>query len=429
MTTRLFALIHDKTAQWFDAIHNNNIALTQELSSHELINLKDQNGNTGIMIAAQKGYADLIEILLDQRRAQINLQNNERNTALHFAAQNGHAYIAAFLLSRKADYLITNNKGNKPLSLDCIDIELLLAIRQHYQRMPETFYKQNQPQNPLAKHYLNELEKNGIVKISGFISPDILKQLQADFDSFVKNVEKKVEDGTGIYTHYHTEEYWHPQQRIFVTNNAFKYSTEFTRLSCNEMLLEIVNHYLQKTGFIQRAQAMRYLPGEKNGKIQFKWHHDMEDKRVKMMILLSDVGAKDQYMTYVLGSHKVFHPYENFLRNSLDFDYYKGHLDTISIVKATGKPGDIFLFDSNGMHSGNRTKGRIRDAFFIEYTADKYHIWGGDLPEDFLKSYSFKKSNPFERLINVPHKRWEVDNSSQTKPTLALILPQVELWI
>jgi len=425
ISTGLSALTQNETVQWIDAINNNNIALIQELISHELINLKDKNGNAGIMIAAQKGYADLVEKLLDQR-AHINLQNNEGNAALHFAAQNGHAYIAAFLLSRKADYLITNSKGNRPLDLDFIDIELLHAIRQHYQRMPETFYKQSQPQSPLAQRYLNELENNGIVKISGFIQKDELKQLQSDFDSFVKNVEKKVEDGTGTFI---LEEYWQPQNRLFITNNAFKYSTELARLSCNEMLLEIANHYLKKTGFIQRAQAMRYSSGGQNGQLPFSWHHDANEKRMKIMILLTDVGPEDQYMTYVLGSHKVFHSYEKFLRSKLSFDDYKEHLDTISIVKATGKAGDIFLFDSNGMHSGNRTNGRIRDAFFIEYTADKYNIWGGDLPEDFLKRYSFKKSNPFERFINVPHKKWEIDTSIRIKPKTILSLPHVELWI
>lgn len=132
------------------------------------------------------------------------------------------------------------------------------------------------------------------------------------------------------------------------------------RLCCHPFIVEISNHYLKKPAFVQQAMAMRYLRGGRMGNDQFRWHHDMEDTRLKVMILLTDVGKNDQYMTYVRASHKLFHPYERFLQNQLDLEYCHQYLNTVEILEATGKAGDMILFDSNGTHSANRSRGPPR---------------------------------------------------------------------
>ena len=151
--------------------------------------------------------------------------------------------------------------------------------------------------------------------------------------------------------------------------------------------------YLGKPAFIHRAQGLRYPPGPEQSTIQFHWHHDVEEKRFKIMVVLTDVGDEDQYMGYVLGSHRLFHPYPMFFSNDCGLDYCRQHLPQIEIFRGTGKAGDIIIFDSNGAHCGNRSaSARVRDVFIVAYTADKTYTWGADIDRTIFSRLSLTRS-------------------------------------
>jgi ectoine hydroxylase-related dioxygenase (phytanoyl-CoA dioxygenase family) len=331
--------------------------------------------------AVKDGDIDEIERLLEQG-ANPNAIGESRETLLHEAVRLRLSKAVALLLAHGADFTITDALGRRPLSQNFTTLETLHAVRQHYQRLPLPSYKNAVPTSPDVVDTVRRLKQDGFAKVSGFINAEKLNRLRSEFERFIRKLKVKHMFGRASYRHYDEEEYWSRHDQMFLTNNAFKYSVQLLRLCCYPFLVETSNYYLGKPAFVQRAMAMRYLPGGRMGNDQFRWHHDMEDTRLKFMILLTDVGKHDQYMTYVRGSHKLFHSYERFLHNQLDLEYCHRHLSAVEILEATGKAGDMILFDSNGIHSANRSKGVQRDVFLLEFSADRYNVWGGDLPKD-----------------------------------------------
>jgi hypothetical protein len=173
---------------------------------------------------------------------------------------------------------------------------------------------------------------------------------------------------------------------------------------------------------------MRYLPEEERSNDMFGWHHDMEDRRMKMMVLLTDVGPGDQHMSYVRGSHRLMHPIDMFHENDCSLDYCAAALGEIDAVDAIGQAGDVFLFDSNGAHRGNRKpEGAVRDVLMVEFTSDPSDVWGGDLAPGSLDGLPPELPNPFHRLVNAGRK-WERDGT-RALPEWMNNLPHPDRWL
>jgi len=69
---------------------------------------------TPLHIAAEKGYYDIAELLI-QKKANINILNNESRTPLHTASQWGHYDVVQLLLDNNAKKNIKDSKGYTPL--------------------------------------------------------------------------------------------------------------------------------------------------------------------------------------------------------------------------------------------------------------------------------------------------------------------------
>ena len=360
-----------------------------------------------------------------------NLGDRE-TTALHEAVENGHAQIAATLLLGGADWTLKNTEGKTALDPAFSSLPTLHRIRQEYQRLPIAPYDgATAPPAPVSS-YVNQLERDGILKVSGLIGADQLRQMQADFERLVRRLKIGRLFYRKRFSHYDQEEYWHATHRSYVTNDALACSTGVVALCCNPIVIETANHYLRKRSHIKRTYGMRYLPSRPIQSNQFGWHHDMEDRQLKLMIMLTDVGEADQYMTYVRGSHNTYHAYPRFLKNSLDFDYGQTYLTDIDIVKTVGRAGHVFLFDSNGMHRGNRSLGGIRDALFVEYTADnnRNNLWGTALSRDHIPSWLHATDHPLKELLGSTPK-WERARNQALRqlPSWAESLREPSNWI
>ena len=177
---------------------------------------------------------------------------------------------------------------------------------------------------------------------------------------------------------------------------------------------------------------MRYLRSRPLNVGQFHWHHDMEDRQLKVLLLLTNVDKQDQYMNYVKGTHKVFHPYQQFFKNNLDFEYYENTINDFKILKTTGKAGDLFLFDSNGMHRGIRSNGRVRDAYFIEFTAakNKNNIWGSESTSNLVSAAKNDRFNQLQKLLRAKPKWIRTKGLKPRKhPSWIESLENPQLWV
>ena len=57
------------------------------------VNWQDLKGLSGLHLAADNGYSELLEVLLAEDKINVNLTNKNRNTALMFACSSGHEDI------------------------------------------------------------------------------------------------------------------------------------------------------------------------------------------------------------------------------------------------------------------------------------------------------------------------------------------------
>jgi len=367
--------------------------------------------------------------------ADPNAVNGAGDTPLHLAVKQRDARLAALLLAKGADYRCADAQGRAPLDPVLAGVELLHRIRQEYHRLPDVSAAATASPSAEDAGHIRTLGAHGIVHIAGFLEPAVLGRLQHEFPAFVRRLRMREamrrllrRQRAGV--HYDEEEYWIPGERMYSTNNAFGYSPALLELSLSGRVTAIVGAYLRKPAFVQRAQAMRYLPSTPLESSQFHWHHDMEDRRLKMMLLLTDVGEDGQYMSYVLGSHAAYHPYERFLENSLDFEYCATYLPNPTVFQTIGRAGDAFFFDSNGMHRGRRTMAGKRDAYFVEYSADKNQNWGATIPPRLLARIADSPTHPLHRMRHTTPKWLQLDRTRlRTVSTWAMSLEDPESWV
>ena len=357
--------------------------------------------------------------------ADPNVRGRSGWSALRLSGDLRHPEMAACLLSYGANHRLADPDGVLPLNPTGDDLEGLHAIRQRYHRYKKRTIKQDLPFQ--IQSLVDDLDCRGIIKLPQLISAGSLAQIKSDFEYFVQELDAMLARNQGHFKHYDEELHWWTGDNAYLTNNVFKYSAELIRVACNQ-IVQTVNAYIGKPAHIQRGVGMRYLPSRRTSNDMFGWHHDMEDRRLKAMILLTDLGENDQYMSYMLGTNKIFHPLPMFLKNESSIEYCNEHVGETAMFRTLGRAGDVFIFDSNGTHRGNRSPdAALRDAVFIEYSADKSQVWGGDIDKGVVESIEIDGANPFERMLKV-EKKWKLPVTRQY-PDWVHTLPNPDKWI
>ncbi len=385
------------------------------------------NTGTEFDAAIHAGSIRDVEQLLI-RGADPSARDREGNPLLRVAAAAGHAQVAAVLLAHGANFEAADTEGRAALCPEVIGLETLHHIRQRYHR-----YTPAQEWRPagcagLLAEFAEPLQRDGIIRLTGLLDDASLKEMQADFGRFVARLNQRILRGQGLFRHYDEEEHFWSRDRAYVSNNAFHHSASLARFCSRADLLGLIEVYLGRLPHLTRAVAMRYLPDEEKSHDMYGWHHDMEDRRLKVLVLLTDVGTDDQYMSYVLGSNRLYHPYRMFLENPCPLAYCEQQLGQVNILNTIGRAGDVFLFDSNGSHRGNRRpEGAVRDAWFVEYSTDLSDVWGGDLPGSVLAGLDAAGRRAFEAFL-VTAKKWE-KGTNRKFPTWAENLPEIARWV
>lgn len=331
-------------------------------------------------------------------------------TELHDAVKARKIKRVAQLLRNGSNTQQCDTHGKK--AFDYASEELLTQIRYAYQHFPrEQAVKKMLPTRnfALSDYYLQQLEEKGIVKIPRFINTKQLTQLRSDFATFIENITTNNLVKTVGFTTSHgnkkqlRDDYYQDNAKVFISHNPFRFSPLLTSLCCSKKLTDIINNYFGEKSYIRQGVALRYLPLNKHATCTDQWHHDGTGKAINVMMLLTDIGEGDQYMTYVERSHTIRHDYNHFFGRNMFFSsspaYAEKQLgEKVRIYKAQGKAGDIFVFNSNGTHSANRTLGAIRDVFIVVYHTDTSSMWNFTLPKEALPKKGY---HPFEK--NKPH--------------------------
>lgn len=143
----------------------------------------------------------------------------------------------------------------------------------------------------------------------------------------------------------------------------------FADLAVHELVLAAVEAYYRRPIYLVATQANRLEPVVPFEGDSYQWHHDGKGKYVKAMWLLTDVSADGQRMSYVAGSHRLRH-------RSVTYDesrYTQGQaVRHGEVVECAAPAGSLVLFDTNGLHRGNRNGGPTRDVVFGIYSAGRY---------------------------------------------------------
>lgn len=77
----------------------------------------NKNNFTAVHCAAERGYTDLVEALLEENINACNIQDGDGRTPLHLSALNDHPDIVALLLKKGAKHYIQDKKGRSPIHL------------------------------------------------------------------------------------------------------------------------------------------------------------------------------------------------------------------------------------------------------------------------------------------------------------------------
>lgn len=305
------------------------------------------------------------------------------------------------------------------------DLETLHRVRQEHLRRRDATFVGSQPRSRRARHLVAALHTDGITRLRGLIPRRRLRRIRHEIDDALCALEPVA------FRHYDQKQYWRDDQQALVCNDGLALSRQLASIARHRVLVETANQYLGTVAHVKRIYAMRYLPKEQPDSHQFGWHHDMEDRMLKVMLLLSDVTLDDQFMTYVIGTHHEFHPYECFLRNSLSFDQIGVDPATARTKHTIGRAGDLFLFDPNGMHRGRRSLGARRDAVFFEFTADanRGNVWGSELGLSDPELFATDRADPLHRFRNLTPKWVRHEIAPRTRTTWAESLGEPERWL
>jgi ectoine hydroxylase-related dioxygenase (phytanoyl-CoA dioxygenase family) len=182
----------------------------------------------------------------------------------------------------------------------------------------------------------------------------------------------------GHYSGTYREEAADEETQTVYSYDPFRRAPSLLGIALDPFVLSLTSLYFGRKIMLHQVVASRYLPMPPRDFASWQWHHDAWGKRINVMCLLTDVTEKDQYMSYMAGSHRRIHPLDRYTNSRYTEEEVQSYGDFRNVT-CTGPAGTIFVFDSNGFHRGNRSEGAHRDAIISHYSAGRY-IWRLSIP-------------------------------------------------
>lgn len=206
--------------------------------------------------------------------------------------------------------------------------------------------RQGKGQTPQAAAALEALDRDGYVNLGRLIPLGDLPQ----------QIANRLEHG----------ERDHPGVTRFYLKNPLKVAPDLLQWLRHPLLNEIVRAYVGGDTVFDRCLVWRIPAAANKRNTSALWHHDWCGRRLKLFVLLHDVGETGRPTQYVRGSHKGQLRLMNYGFSRYTDDKAEGRGE---VVKLVGNAGDCILVDTNGLHRATGEGGfEVRDVICMEYS-------------------------------------------------------------
>ena len=134
----------------FKAINENDLEKVKLIvqPGFDINQTEKEYGRTPLMEASNYGYLEIVQFLVDIRKADLNKAEDYGRTALMLASMRGHLEIVQFLVQNYADLTQTDNYGQTALTIAynygysgiikyLKKIEFIIKIIRAFHRSPE----------------------------------------------------------------------------------------------------------------------------------------------------------------------------------------------------------------------------------------------------------------------------------------------------
>lgn len=288
----------------------------------------------------------------------------------------------------------------------------LSGIRARRVRIPSPAFllspSSKKAKTPEQRRLIQQMRRDGIIKLPGLVDPETLAELQAGHQRMIEAADKRraesaYSDEAALASMYEAETsyFYEEKWKYYSSIDPFQFVPALARFVMKDEVMSLVNSYYRKQAYVARAIGFRMLPMKRErGAYGWIWHHDAWGRKVNLQIQLSETGEDDQYVAYRKGSHLPYHPIEgpkgvqNFTDEEAEAKF--GHYE---LVKTTGKPGDAYMFDSNGLHSLMSSEGRVRDVLVVMFYCDRTFQHSQSLPEEIVRSAPPEDLVVFEEML------------------------------
>jgi Phytanoyl-CoA dioxygenase (PhyH) len=239
--------------------------------------------------------------------------------------------------------------------------------------------------DPSVGEVLARLRADGIVLLDALLGAETLATLQQAFDSALDD-DAAHDEGRGVRVH---EDFFH-------------LDPVFLEVALDPVVLAVVANYYRRPFFVGRAELTRLSPVTPQRYGSFRWHHDTRGRQPKAMVLVHDVPEDGQCMRYLAGSHRRIYRHRRMYGSGSRFD---GEVESGDprVVRVHGPGGTVAIFDTNGLHSGNRNEVAPRDTMITYYTTGRnvrdLGVRRSDL-EDLGPRAAVVRANPKLRVLD-----------------------------
>ena len=213
--------------------------------------------------------------------------------------------------------------------------------------------------HPTFKEHTQQLENEGILILPSYFSDDTLKQMQMDFNKWVPEKPNNPD---------HSWAYW-------LNKKCMSDSVMLSQAAVDTYLTNMVAYYFGKPIYLSEVSGKRLDPCDPYEFGSFQWHHDTIRKQIKVMIFLTDVPEDGQVMEFIPKTHNIVHwdcTYEVTRFNQEKIErYFENYSKPLSSFCPSGT---VIIFDTNGLHRGNRNRGPYRDSWTFNYRGTRKHL-------------------------------------------------------